>query len=69
MAYDMEAKRNCAVKELFPQGIVTRTMDGMNVAVVSTDKQETFEHSKELLFRRSGGPSKSESSQGSSFGI
>lgn len=46
-AYDMEAKRNCAVKELFPQGIVTRTMDGMNVAVVSTDKQETFEHSKE----------------------
>ena len=47
VAYDMEAKRNCAVKELFPQGIVTRTMDGMNVAVVSTDKQETFEHSKE----------------------
>ena len=46
-AYDMEAKRNCAVKELFPQGIVTRTMDGMNVAVVSSDKQETFEHSKE----------------------
>lgn len=46
-AYDMEAKQNCAVKELFPQGIVTRTMDGMRVAVVSSDKQEAFEHSKE----------------------
>ncbi len=46
-AYDMEEKRNCALKELFPQGIVTRMADGATVATISAEKEDSFEHSKE----------------------
>lgn len=46
-AYDTEEKRDCAVKELFPQGVVTRMTDGTTVVTVSSEKDSSFEHSKE----------------------
>lgn len=46
-AYDSHNKKNCAIKELFPRGVVTRLADGANVSSVSSDKQRIFEHGKE----------------------
>lgn len=46
-AYDIKEKRSCAVKELFPHGIVTRMTDGTTVMTVSSEKDSSFEHSKE----------------------
>lgn len=46
-AYDTQDKRDCAVKELFPQGVVTRMTDGTTVVTVSSEKDGSFEHSKE----------------------
>lgn len=46
-AYDNHNKKNCAIKELFPRGVVTRLADGKTVSSVSPDKQKVFEHGKE----------------------
>lgn len=39
--------KSCALKELFPRGVVTRLGDGITVSTMSPDKQKIFEHGKE----------------------
>ncbi|MCM1082836.1 MAG: FHA domain-containing serine/threonine-protein kinase [Clostridium sp.] len=46
-AYDNYNQKNCAIKELFPRGVVTRLADGISVSSLSPDKQKVFEHGKE----------------------
>lgn len=46
-AYDNYNQKNCAIKELFPRGVVTRLANGINVSSMSPDKQRVFEHGKE----------------------
>ncbi|MCM1286987.1 MAG: FHA domain-containing serine/threonine-protein kinase [Clostridium sp.] len=46
-AYDNYNQKNCAIKELFPRGVVTRLADGITVSSLSPDKQRVFEHGKE----------------------
>ena len=51
-AYDMEAKRNCAVKELFPQGIVTRNIEYQDtVTVTFVGEKDNYEKGKERFLK------------------
>lgn len=47
MAYDMLSGNVCAIKELYPQGMVTRMCDGVSVCPISEMKNKVFNHSKD----------------------
>ncbi len=46
-AYDNMSRVNCAIKEFFPRGIVTRLDDNKTVMPVSESKRDIYEHGME----------------------